>query len=311
MAERACRALAQELSERRRWSRELAVVFASTDHPGLLEALVQCWLEKRYSGSGDVLLEAIRRNPNLPRPTGENPAVAIIRNRLDLLDVTDWQTVDVMLDCIEDRSLPGQGEECRRLLLRLPPGAARDHLCRRARRSPAGLAVMREAGWLLSDTEDRLLFFFLNRDLRSYAGMDPDGRLLRIAYRRSDPLTQSTIRQLVRELDTARTQPACAGSEGSEDAGKPETAVPTGDIERDWPGFVTFDLGDFSADVGCGAARAFAAPVHRTRTAPGRGGRGRRSGRGFIAGGGCGSDSAAEQVRKYGCGHEAGGCGGG
>lgn len=306
LRERTPRALAQELSEQGGWSQDLAAVFAATDHPALLAVLVQCWLEKRGSGSGNTHLRAIVNNPNLPRAVGENPMVAVLKGRPDALDPTDWQTGDVLLECAGNPLLPSQAEECRRQLLQLPPGAAREHLCRLARNSAPALAVVRQAGWYPEDEAERLLFYFLTRDLRSYAVRDPDGRLLRDAYRRSDVSTQAAIRKVVRELAAARTSAAGVGSRTAGNVGGPVGAAHGGDIERGWHGFVTFDLAGFSADVGCGAAPAPAASPRGTRSGPRRRGGGLGNGgidaSGSAFGGGCGSADG-------GCGGGGGGCG--
>ncbi|MFB6718935.1 hypothetical protein ACFCV3_02200 [Kribbella sp. NPDC056345] len=163
---------------------QLRRFLSSTDQPLILEALQACWYDSIFLPTR-LVTEVCRANPHVqPSGTdGNGVLLAVIKDRLDLLDFTRPHTVDALLHGAERADL---ADKCLRVLKALPPGPAQERLCEivphRAGREDVATKVAVEAGYVPGKLEDRIVFFFLTEQWSRYDAIDPTGELLYAAY---------------------------------------------------------------------------------------------------------------------------------
>ncbi|WP_129842996.1 hypothetical protein [Streptomyces sp. RFCAC02] len=190
-----------------RTRRAVQDVLRVTDHPALLDAMTRLftWSLRSRQQGGDgvlwdregrptVLTHLLLENPHAYRPPqpyeadpdAEPAVLAILKGRPDAVAHHDARRlVPVLLSVLERRLPAAVSEPCRRVLRDLPPGPAREVLCRHAMDGDAtARAIAADAGLRPADGKRLPLFLFCTEQWEAYDRIDPRGAKLR-AYRRS------------------------------------------------------------------------------------------------------------------------------
>ncbi|OHV61263.1 hypothetical protein BCD48_40090 [Pseudofrankia sp. BMG5.36] len=157
---------------------DLQAALSATDHPDLLTAMAREWADSQEATG---LADAILANPHIPAEPRDDIILAVLRDRMDLVDRSRAQTVDMLLDLTANRNRE-LAARCSAMLRGLAPGAARDRLCHLALRRGDARRIVDEQGWYPDAERDRLVFFLLTGGLDRVIEMDPGGQRLLAAY---------------------------------------------------------------------------------------------------------------------------------
>jgi hypothetical protein len=188
---------------------DLEQFLSSTDQPLIVEALRAGWSDKSFLPN-DIVTDVGVANPHLqPAGTGRSDVLlAVVKDRLDLLDFTNPYTVDALLRGAQMKRAD-LADKFLRVLKTLPPGTAQERLCKIVTRSlipdDAATVAALEAGYLPEGLQDRVLFLFLTQQWSLYDAIDPTGDLLYTAFlqtHRSADLRDHTLTWAI--IETAR-----------------------------------------------------------------------------------------------------------
>jgi hypothetical protein len=213
-------------------------LLCATDHPGLLDALEQEFasrvcLPTMCSGAGprgqaaalrlwrdgapQPFLHLILTNPHLPQPAhhrfvGGNvkrgmALLAALRKRLDLLSDHDQSTLaNALLDALRGW-LPDDARDLFRLAVRQLDAEQAIHEVRTRATpdEPEALVAAIDAGYLPPAPELQPILLFLTGQWNRYRPADPDGQLLSLLCRTTDPHADinTFVRWLLRSLRTS------------------------------------------------------------------------------------------------------------
>lgn len=193
--------------------RLLADVLARTDQPQLVTAIEAAFLRSLRSAdhplwTNEPLLAVLRSSPVIPRPPAEardrtvGALVAVVMDRLDLLDDSNAWELFLATDEVLRRDPPADVAERLRWVLHRPGPMAEVIRGSAMNGNDVALAVWRETGGHTTDPHWRAAHLFWTRDWPAYDALDADGRLLREFLLRppsSDPRITGTV-QIARQF---------------------------------------------------------------------------------------------------------------
>jgi hypothetical protein len=158
---------------------------STTDQPLILAELASRWRDGTFLPNR-IETDVTVANPHvIPFAGRENVLLAVAKDRLDLVDLTQPGTVDTV---VRGTQFPRQdlADKYRRVLRALPPGAAQERVCQfvvsRLVGADEAKAAAVEAGYSPERQQDRAVFLFLSEQWDRYDETDPDGELLYAAY---------------------------------------------------------------------------------------------------------------------------------